>query len=111
MYLLYYMYDMKRGDDTVGDPHRARTSQFEFIELVLLSKVDKQFPVEQFEAIVSKSSVIYQQIYVLARAVNRGNTAASVSCMFIDICFVDKLRSFGFPNGFDGFRWILMNNQ
>ena len=39
-----------RGDDTVGDPHRARNYRFELFELVLLLKLDKQLPVEQFEA-------------------------------------------------------------
>ena len=39
-----------RGDDTVGNPHRAQISQFELFELVLLLKLDKRFPVEQFEA-------------------------------------------------------------
>ena len=32
------------GDDTVGNPHRARISQFELFELILLMKLDKQFP-------------------------------------------------------------------
>ena len=40
-----------RGDDTVGNPHRIQIYQFELFELVLLLlKLDKQFPVEQFEA-------------------------------------------------------------
>ena len=46
-----------RGDDTVGSPHRAQISQCEFFELVLLLKLDKRFPVEQFEATVSQSTV------------------------------------------------------
>ena len=46
-----------RGDDTVGDPHRAQISQFELFELSILSELDKQFPVEQFEATVSQSTV------------------------------------------------------
>ena len=41
------------GDDTVGNPHRAQICQFELFELSLLSKSDKQFPVERFEATVS----------------------------------------------------------
>ena len=45
------------GDDTVGSPHRAQLSQFELFELILLLKLDKQFPVEQFEATVSQSKV------------------------------------------------------
>ena len=31
--------------------------QFEFFELILLSKLDKQFPAKQFEATVSQSTV------------------------------------------------------
>ena len=30
-----------RGDDTVGNPHRAQISQFELFELILLLKLDK----------------------------------------------------------------------
>ena len=45
------------GDAVVGDPHRAQTSQFELFELSLLLNLDKQFPVEQFEATVSQSTV------------------------------------------------------
>ena len=30
-----------RGDDTVGNPHRAQISQFELFELILLLKFDK----------------------------------------------------------------------
>ena len=48
-----------RGDDTVGNPHRAQISQFELFELILLLKQDKQFPVEQFEATVSQTTVRY----------------------------------------------------
>ena len=46
-----------RGDDTVGNPHRAQIVQSEFFELILSSQLDKQFPVEQFEATVSQSTV------------------------------------------------------
>ena len=46
-----------RGDETVGSPHRAQIVRFEFFELVLLLKLDKQFTVEQFETTVSQSSV------------------------------------------------------
>ena len=44
-----------RGDDTVGNPHRAQISQLELFELILLSKLDEQLPVERFEATVSHS--------------------------------------------------------
>ena len=46
-----------RGNDAVGNPHRAQISQFEPFELILLLKFNKQFPVEQFEATVSQSTV------------------------------------------------------
>ena len=46
-----------RGDDTVGNPHRAQISQFELFERILLLKLDKQCPVEQFEVMVSQSTV------------------------------------------------------
>ena len=39
-----------RGDDTVGNPHRAQIAQFELFEFILVLKLGKQFPVEQFEA-------------------------------------------------------------
>ena len=48
---------VRRGDDTVGNPHRAQMSQFELFELIRLLKLDKQFPLEQFEATVSQSTV------------------------------------------------------
>ena len=46
-----------RGDDAIGNPHRAQMSQFEFFELILLLKLDQPFPIEQFEATVSQSTV------------------------------------------------------
>ena len=56
-----------RVDATVGNPSsssnfsirafRAQTSQFELFELILLLKLDKRFPVEQFEPRVSQSTV------------------------------------------------------
>ena len=45
-----------RGDDTVGNPHRAQISQLELFELIPLSKWDIRFPAEQFEAAVSQST-------------------------------------------------------
>ena len=52
-YLLYYaIYGsperrgiIGRGDDTVGNPHRARISRFEFFEPILLLNFDKRFTV------------------------------------------------------------------
>ena len=46
-----------RGDDMVGNPHRAQIYQFELFELILSLNLDKQLPVEQFEAKVSQSTV------------------------------------------------------
>ena len=46
-----------RGDDTVGNPHRAQIDQFELFELIVLLTLDKQFPVQQFEATASQSRV------------------------------------------------------
>ena len=37
-----------RADDTLGSPHRAQISQFELFEFILLLKLDRQFPVQQF---------------------------------------------------------------
>ena len=45
-----------RGDDTVENPHRAQISPFELFELIPVLKLDKEFPVEQFEAAVSQST-------------------------------------------------------
>ena len=44
----------RRGDDTVGNRHRAQIYEFEFFELILLLKLDKRFPVERFEVAVSQ---------------------------------------------------------
>ena len=49
------MLDRKGG--TVGNPHRAQNSQFELFELIPSLELDKRFPVEQFEATVSQSTV------------------------------------------------------
>ena len=46
-----------RGDDTVGNPHRAQIYRFELFELILLLKLDKQLPVQRFEATLSQSTV------------------------------------------------------
>ena len=47
----------RRADDTVGNTRRAQTFQFEIFELILSLKLDKRFPVEQFEATVIQSTV------------------------------------------------------
>ena len=57
------------GSDSIGCWSRSRAQSaaeplmeaqnydFELFELIILSKFDKQFPVEQFEATVSQSTV------------------------------------------------------
>ena len=47
----------RRGDDAVGNPHRAQIVQFEFFELIVLMELDKQSYIEQFEATASQSTV------------------------------------------------------
>ena len=44
-------------DDMVGNPHRAQTYKFELFELIHLSKLDKQFSIEQSEPTASQSTV------------------------------------------------------
>ena len=34
-----WMHGFRRGDDKVGNPHRAQISQFEFFDLILLLKL------------------------------------------------------------------------
>ena len=63
-----------RGDDTVGNPHRAQIYQLELFELILLLKFDKQFPVEQFEATVSQSTVPSRPLKQCAPAVGAFET-------------------------------------
>ena len=46
-----------RGDDTVGNPHRAQIYQLELFQLFILLKVDKQLSIERFEPTVSQSTV------------------------------------------------------
>ena len=54
-------------DDTVGNPHRAQIFQFEFFELDLLSRLDKQVSAEQFEPTVSQSTVPSPLLHLPAR--------------------------------------------
>ena len=46
-----------RGDDTVGNPHRTQIYKLDVFELIILSKLDKQFSIERFEPTVSQSTV------------------------------------------------------
>ena len=45
-----------RGDDADRNPRRAQIARLEFFELTLLWALDKQLPVEQFEAAASQST-------------------------------------------------------
>ena len=61
-----------RGDDTVGNLHGAQNYKFELFELILIWKLDRRFPVEQFEATGSQSNSTlppsYTQALISARA-------------------------------------------
>ena len=58
VYTQIYTYPLiGRGDDTVGNPHRAHFSPFELFELFLFLELDKQLSIEQFEPTVSQSTV------------------------------------------------------
>ena len=48
---------IRRGDATVGNPHRAQIYQFESFELTLLLQLQKQLSIERFEPTVSQSTV------------------------------------------------------
>ena len=50
-------HDFGRGDDKVGNPHRAQLSQFELFELIILLDLEQQLSIEQFEATASQSTV------------------------------------------------------
>ena len=62
-----------RGDNMVGNPHRAQISRFELVELILLLKSDKQLPVERFEAAVSQSTVPSPPLFMWAVSVQNGH--------------------------------------
>ena len=46
-----------RGDDAVGNPHRAEIDKLKLFELVLFLKVDRQFSIERFEPTATHSTV------------------------------------------------------
>ena len=54
---LYWTRLVGSGDDKVGIPHQAQISQFDLFEFIMFLKLDKQFPVDQFEATLSQSTV------------------------------------------------------
>ena len=52
---------LRRGDDTVGNPHRAQFDKLELFELITLFNLDKHFSIEQFEPTVSQSTASLTQ--------------------------------------------------
>ena len=70
-----------RGDDTVGNPHRANIFyRFELFELIVLLKLDKHFPVEHFEATISQSTVPSPPLNVVALSFQNAQRAAERRC-------------------------------
>ena len=87
----------------VGNPHRAQISQFELFALMmclLLVKLDKQFPVEQFEAAVSQSTVPAPHPDIAPRC------NGSASCVG-----ADGLRRFGQAHRRFGGTLMMINNN
>ena len=66
-----------RVDDTIGNPHRAQFVKFKSFELILLWRLDNEFPVELFEATVSQSTVPSPPLVLLA--VNEERRARDVA--------------------------------
>ena len=58
IYICIYIY-IYVHIDTVGSPRRAQNHQFELFQLIIRSKLDKRFPVEQFDPTVSPSTVLF----------------------------------------------------
>ena len=54
---LWYHGSVRKGDDTVGNTHRAQIHKFELFVLILFLKVDRQLSIDQFEQTVSQSTV------------------------------------------------------
>ena len=79
--------NLGRGDDTVGNPHRAQISQFELFELILLLKLDNRFPVEQFEATVSQSTVPSPPLIITAHINVYVWTTHPYSCILVHIMY------------------------
>ena len=66
IYIYIFIY-IARGDDTVGNPHRAQIMQLESFELIPSLNLDQQVSIEQFEATVSHTCTyiyIYIHIYI-----------------------------------------------
>ena len=74
---------LRRGDDTVGNPHRAQVFQFELFELSLLLKLGRQFPVEQFEATVSQSTVSCPHLVYIPVSVNKHSFCSCSGLKFL----------------------------
>ena len=80
-----------RGDDTVGNPHRAQIAQFELFKFILLSKSDKQVPVEQFEATVSQSAVPSPPLLYAFCSRSKGRRAARLLLLLIVIMILNYI--------------------
>ena len=75
--------EVGRGNDMVGNPYRAQTSQFELFELILLLTLDKQFPVERLEATGSQSTVpspLFKRLSS-SRSLRAGTSFMSHACV------------------------------
>ena len=75
-----------RGDDTVGNRHRAQISQFELFEMILLLKLDKQLPVEQFEATVSVNSTLPPSYTSSSSCLNSDHLWANILLLYY--CYI-----------------------
>ena len=70
-----------RGDDTVGNPIELKCLNSSFPSLLSYSNERKQFPVEQFEATVSRSTVPYP-LLILHRVVLRVSMREPIALIF-----------------------------
>ena len=76
-----------------GDPHRAQISQFELLKLILLLKLEKQFPVEQIEATVSQSAVPPPLFIIATSGLRAAAEAALLQLCLLTIntvCFISN---------------------
>ena len=99
-----------RGDETVGNSHRAQISQFELFELILLLKLDTKFPVEQFEATVSQSTVPSPALTsvrppeVFRRLAEGSSFGRSLSSSDLSTCSTAASQEASNRQGFQGYR-------
>ena len=88
-----------RGDDTVGNPHRAQTCKFELFELIILLKLDIQFSIEQFEPTLPQSTVSSPPLSSISSAwlqvADKASESASSHSKQLQQCGTSK----GLPSG------------